>query len=174
MSNAGQALHLRTLGNRPLWSRSISERNVANVKRCAWRNRDPIRHWVDRADITRCNTAPREPSALPDGEAFTSGVRSDDSARFVNHLALAACRAALRGPGNSWPRTQALRSLGAGSNTCAPLCLCLQGFSSISVDAAKYYDTSEVVINTLVTASNVAQIVVVRPCCRSLAWPWGG
>ena len=60
-----------------------------------------------------------------------------------------------------------------GSNTCAPLCR-LQGFSSISVDAAKYYDTSEVVINTLVTASNVAQIVVVRPCCRSLAWPWGG
>jgi hypothetical protein len=34
------------------------------------------------------------------------------------------------------------------------------------VDAAKYYDTSEVVINTLVTASNCAQIIVVRAPAR--------
>ena len=35
-----------------------------------------------------------------------------------------------------------------------------QGFSSISVDAAEYYDCSEVMINTLVTVSNIAQITV--------------
>ena len=36
----------------------------------------------------------------------------------------------------------------------------VQGFSSISIDAAKYYDCSEVMINTLVTVSNIAQITV--------------
>jgi hypothetical protein len=46
-----------------------------------------------------------------------------------------------------------------------------QGFSSIAVDAAKYYDTSEVVINTLVTASNVAQIIVVCPLARHASSP---
>ena len=44
-----------------------------------------------------------------------------------------------------------------------------QGFSSIAVDAAHYYDTSEVVINTLVTASNTAQIIVVRNCAARAA-----
>jgi hypothetical protein len=42
------------------------------------------------------------------------------------------------------------------------------------VDAAKYYDTSEVVINTLVTASNVAQILVVRPCRLGVCGSKGG
>lgn len=38
--------------------------------------------------------------------------------------------------------------------------LTLQGFSSISIDAAQYYDCSEIMINTLVTVSNAAQIAV--------------
>ena len=37
-----------------------------------------------------------------------------------------------------------------------------QGFSSIAVDASEYYGVSETVINSLVTASNTAQILVVR------------
>lgn len=35
-----------------------------------------------------------------------------------------------------------------------------QGFSSISVDAAEYYNCSEITINTLVTVGNFAQILV--------------
>ena len=63
----------------------------------------------------------------------------------------------------------------AASPTCARtadvllLRIAAQGFSSIAVDAAHYYDTSEVVINTLVTASNTAQIIVVRSCAACAA-----
>ena len=53
MSNTRQALHLRTLGDRSLWCRRISQCNVAHIERCAGRNSDPIRHRVNRADIAR-------------------------------------------------------------------------------------------------------------------------
>ena len=53
--------------------------------------------------------------------------------------------------------------------TCFSFWNAAQGFSSIAVDAAHYYDTSEVVINTLVTASNTAQIIVVRSCAACAA-----
>ena len=53
--------------------------------------------------------------------------------------------------------------------TCCSVMISAQGFSSIAVDAARYYDVSEVVINTLVTASNTAQIIVVRSCATPVA-----
>lgn len=40
------------------------------------------------------------------------------------------------------------------------LCRPCQGFSSISVDAAEYYNCSQITINTLVTVGNFAQIFV--------------
>ena len=105
-----------------------------------------------------CQSGVAPPSTVPAGSRGAPSPTPRVALPCVGHAA--ARRASRHCPATA-----------RGSNTfSAPP----QGFSSISVDAAKYYDTSEVVINTLVTASNVAQIVVVRPCCRSLAWPWGG
>jgi hypothetical protein len=93
VSNPREALHLRTLGDHTLWCRRISEWNVAHIERCTWRNGDAIRYRIYRADIARRYTAPRKTPALPNCEPLASRVRSDDGARFVNDLTLAACRA---------------------------------------------------------------------------------
>jgi hypothetical protein len=115
--DARQPLHLRALSDEPHWSCGIDEWNAAHVQRCAWRNGDPIRHRVYRADIARCNTAPRETPALPNREPFASGVRADNGARFVNDLALAAC-------GTTFTKQAAVITVGYEADLLALWLLC--------------------------------------------------
>jgi hypothetical protein len=95
MSDARQAVNLRSICEETLGCAGVNERDAADVECRAWRNSDPIGHRIHRADIPRRNATPWETSPLPNREALTSGMCPHNGTRLIKDLAFAPCRSTL-------------------------------------------------------------------------------